>query len=338
MSTTTTRLDTFSPTDVQLWKTHFDTHGYCILKNLLPASTLQNVQSACNNLVTQLAERLLSQNKITDTFPNAPFNERLASICSTCPDQLPNLFRTELHDSPDFYNLLCHQNVLAAVRELLEKDVDGIRIFPNYSCRPKTNSPLHTVTWHQDSGLRADGGPSTAPIEERVDAFGLGRVVNCWTPLVPATATNGAMKFIKGSQTRGILEHVFLGAYTGSAASGEKLPDSIDRNQVSKGAQSVPAGTYMTGVRKDLIEKCQKELETIDVECNPGDLVLFSNILIHRGGINTTDKIRWSFDWRFQDSNKSTFRNENGHVVDSLTDEVDHVCRDGEEWIKRTLQ
>ena len=80
------------------------------------------------------------------------------------------------------------------------------------------------MTWHQDSGLRADGGPSTAPIDERERAFGLGRVVNCWCPLVKATAANGAMKFIKGSQRRGILEHEFIGAYNGSTASGERLP------------------------------------------------------------------------------------------------------------------
>ena len=41
--------------------------------------------------------------------------------------------------------------------------------------------------------------------------------------------------------------------------------------------------TYMTGVREDLIENDIKT--AIDVECIPGDVVLFSNILIHRGGV-----------------------------------------------------
>jgi ectoine hydroxylase-related dioxygenase (phytanoyl-CoA dioxygenase family) len=93
--------------------------------------------------------------------------------------------------------------------------------------------------------------------------------------------------------------------------------------------------TYMTGVREDLIENDIKT--AIDVECIPGDVVLFSNILIHRGGINTTDKIRWSFDWRFQDARKSTFRAENGHIVNALSDNIADVCRDGEEWVRRSL-
>ena len=92
----------------------------------------------------------------------------------------------------------------------------------------------------------------------------------------------------------------------------------------------------MTGVREELI---RDDIGTaIDVECNPGDVVLFSNILVHRGGVNTTEQIRWSFDWRFQDASKSTYRAEKGHVVHALTKEYDHViCRTGEEWARRSL-
>ena len=331
------RPDIFSPGDVEQWKSYYDLHGYCILRNIFPTDTLSNAKAACNGLVDELAQRLVENNIVSNTYPEAPFEERLALVCQNCPTELPNLFRSELHSSPAFYNLLCHEQLINAVRELMLPEVDGLRIFPNYSCRPKTSSPLHSVTWHQDSGLRADGGPSTASVEERTDAFGLGRVVNCWAPLVEATAENGAMKFIRGSQNRGILEHVFLGSYNGSTASGERLPDSVDGSQVSKGAQHVPAGTYMTGVRQDLIEEDIKSDNCIDVECSPGDVVLFSNILVHRGGVNTTDKIRWSFDWRFQDSSKSTFRAENGHIISSLTGKTDDMCNSGEEWVKRSL-
>ena len=337
---TTTRSDTFSPDSIDQWKAHFDLHGYCILRDVLSKTVLLGAEAAAASLVDNLAERLIAQNLVKDTFKDAPFNERLSLLCATCPQMLPNLYRAELHQRKEFYDLLCHRPLLECVRHLLLPDVDGIRIFPNYSLRPKTKSALHEVTWHQDSGLRADGGPSTAPIEQRVDAFGLGRVVNCWTPLVPATIQNGAMKFIRGSQHRGILEHVFLGAYDGSTASGERLPSTsdVDTTQVAGGAQTVPAGSYKTGVRQDLIsDDIESGKNVVDVECEPGDVVLFSNILVHRGGINSTDKIRWSLDWRFQDSSKSTYREEHGHVVDARTEKVENVCRDGVEWESRCL-
>ena len=50
--------------------------------------------------------------------------------------------------------------------------------------------------------------------------------------------------------------------------------------------------------------------------------MLFSNILVHRGGTNTTETVRWSFDWRFQNAAKPTLRQHNGHIV---------YCKDGKE-------
>lgn len=91
----------------------------------------------------------------------------------------------------------------------------------------------------------------------------------------------------------------------------------------------------MTGVKPDLIEH-DIQTHSVDVECAPGDVVLFSNVLVHRGGINSTDKIRWSFDWRFQDVLQNTHRAESGHLVSTLTEQL-NVCRSGEEWVTRSL-
>lgn len=69
----------------------------------------------------------------------------------------------------------------------------------------------------------------------------------------------------------------------------------------------------MTQVRPDLIEA---EVErAVDVKCGPGDLVLFNQLLVHRGGENSTHKVRWSLDWRYQDADKPTHREEQGHIV-----------------------
>ena len=134
------RTDTFSPSDVPLWKAHFDLHGYCILRNVFNQEALTGAENACKELVENLTQRLLAQHTITsaETHPDAPFNTRLSLVCANCPEQLPNLFRNELHNSKEFYELLCDPTLITAVRQLLASDVDGIRIYPNYSCRPKT--------------------------------------------------------------------------------------------------------------------------------------------------------------------------------------------------------
>ena len=105
----------------------------------------------------------------------------------------------------------------------------------------------------------------------------------------------------------------------------------------------MPAGSFKTSIKPDLLDGAlQKARNTlVHMECGPGDVVLFSNLLIHRGGVNTTEKIRWSFDWRFQDAKQDTLREDKGHVVWAKSSEY---CNDGvavvrtpQEWAELTL-
>ena len=70
---------------------------------------------------------------------------------------------------------------------------------------------------------------------------------------------------------------------------------------------------------------------TVDVVCDPGDVVLFSNMLFHCGQPNVTSTVRWSLDWRYQDASQSTLRRQHGHLARSRT-HPDRVVRDGEHW------
>ena len=325
------RKDTFYLNDKDLWIKHFHEEGYCIIRDLYNQNTIDEAILGCKRLVDELAKRLLEKGKIINTFDDSDFDSRLIDLCASCPNDMPNLFRSELHKSK-FFSLLCNSDVMDVVRRLMNPNVDAIRIFPNYSCRPKTKARVHDVVWHQDAGLRADGGPSTASIHERLDAFGVGSVVNCWAPLVEVSRENGAMKFLPGSHHRGILDHVLLGSYSGASERGEKLQDHIIKEEVNEKAQNVPAGTYMTGVSPNLIKNDLQD--AIDIECSPRDLVLFNNLLVHCGGVNSTDKIRWSFDWRFQDANKSTFRKETGHVISSKSTQNNCIPKTPSDWAK----
>ena len=259
-----------------------------------------------------LAKRLQRLGKSVSSHEDAAFDERLVKLCEGCEEEMPNLYRSELHKE-EFFEILCNEPLLECVQKLMP-GVKQVRIYPNYSCRPKTKSKIHAVTWHQDAGLRADGGPSMASEEERLDAFGPNCVVNCWTPLVEATEENGAMKFLPGSH-RKLKTHVLMGQYDGATEMGSRLggESSSDRlKSAAAGLQDVPAGTYMTGIESLTADDLNR---AVSITCSPTDVVLFSNLLIHRGGVNRTDKTRWSFDWRFQDATKPTHRRENGHIV-----------------------
>jgi hypothetical protein len=114
---------------------------------------------------------------------------------------------------------------------------------------------------------------------------------------------------------------------------------------------SLSPGTYMTGVNPDDMQRI--EPLAIDVPCKSGDLLLFSNVVVHRGklttldapcvslrapalkgGVNSTDAARWSADWRFQDASKPTFREEQGHIVWS---EAGGGLQSSSQWAEASL-
>ena len=153
-----------------------------------------------------------------------------------------------------------------------------VRLYPNYTVRPKLpDHPQTLVLWHQDGGYTEHWHKAA---EGEVSELGM---INVWTPLVPATVENGCMQFIPGSHTLGLLPHEQREHYLEIAI--EAL-ESI-------------------------------EAEAVDIELNPGDVVLFHNMLCHRGLPNQSSTIRWSADWRYQRADQPTLRAEQGHLARS---------------------
>lgn len=292
----------------------FHTRGYIIVRNLVSENDCSKVQRACERLVDTEANELTNADPplIADAKTDSPFSRRLFDLfCEAGMDMSPLLFRKELHKD-GFEAIFCNDQLICAVRQLLH-EADEIRIFPNYTCRPKF--PAHdgqVICWHQDAGVRPDGGPNTSPADERMRAFGPRSMVNAWMPLVQeATRHNGAMKFVPESHRLGCVPHQILGEYRDTSVTAEAA-------QAAAEAEDAPVGTFSTGIAPDIV--AEHEDKFVWVECRRGDVVLFSNLLFHCGGENRSSDIRWSFDWRYQDASQPTHRPQQGHIVYSARD------------------
>ena len=75
---------------------------------------------------TSRVHLILTQDNI---MKDEPFETRLLKLCEKCPEELPNLFRKELHKK-EIFDLLCSPRLLKVVRKILSV-ADDIRIFPN---------------------------------------------------------------------------------------------------------------------------------------------------------------------------------------------------------------
>ena len=275
----------------------FETTGYVILKGFYPDGVVEAARGAAGELVDRFANRLTAAGKIPRDHAEAPFETRLARICEDAPEDAPHIFRKELHLA-GMYEVFFHPPLLDIVETLLG---DELRLYPNYSIRPKLPDHAPTlVLWHQDGGytfkVHRDGDHSA----ETVDAL---RMINVWSSLVPAREDNGCMQFIPGTHRIGMARHEDREYYL--EISQEDLAPYVD--------------------------------QAVSIELDPGDIVLFHNMLYHQGLPNRSGEVRWSMDWRYQDARQPTLRSTRGHLARSRL-RPDEVVRDADDWTSRVFQ
>merc|ERR1712224_28751 len=116
------------------------------------------------------------------------------------------------------------------------------------------------------------------------------------------------MKIIPKSFTK-IYKHINVSSYSSSFT---KIPTKKDEKGLG-GETNFAPGTYMTAIPLKIMKNLLNR--HVSIKCNPGEIVLFNNLIIHRGGINNSKKIRWSLDWRYQDTYRPTLRQLNGHTL-----------------------
>jgi ectoine hydroxylase-related dioxygenase (phytanoyl-CoA dioxygenase family) len=278
----------------------FQQQGYTILQGLLPEQVVDGVRRDMEHWVESQAEQLLAAGVISEGHEQQPFELRLARLFAGHMDRAPKSLRQELHWE-GMHGLFFCPAVLDAVERLL--GVTEIRLYPNYTVRPKfPDDPATEVLWHQDAGYTASGqhGGDKDSGNEQVERL---RMVNVWMPLVPARRANGCMQFVPGTHRIGLVTHERRDHYLEISAA----------------------------------EIAAREADAVDIECDPGDVILFSNMLFHRGLPNHTDTIRWSCDWRYQDATQSTMRAERGHLARSQQ-QPDQVVSSATQWASLSFQ
>ena len=195
------------------------------------------------------------------------------------------------------FGLFFHPRILHAAEQILGPE---LRLYPNYTVRPKLPDHAGTlVPWHQDSGF-TEAHHKADDAEGSADDL---RMVNLWTAFVPATRENGCMQFVPGSHTSGTVGHEDKGRYI--------------------------------EIEERFLAPVQDKI--IDVELDPGDVVMFSNLLFHRGQPNVSKTIRWSCDWRYQDATQPTLRPETGHLARSQA-HPEKVIHHAAQWAQESFK
>ena len=75
----------------------FHNQGFAIIHDVLEDSCLEDLKRDCEILVNQLARRRREEGKLKDLFADSPFDTRLIHLFENSPDEVPTIFRPELH-------------------------------------------------------------------------------------------------------------------------------------------------------------------------------------------------------------------------------------------------
>jgi hypothetical protein len=272
----------------------FDEQGFVILRNFIDLEVVQGVREAVEFLSEAAISDLVQKGLVQDSCESEPFEARLIRVNRQIEKPIPLDFRMTLHEE-GMYPLFFHRKLLDLVESILGPE---IRLYPNYTVRPKLPDDEATlVLWHQDAGYTATNRHGEDSDEPSMDAALL-RMVNVWSPLLPARVENGCMQFVPGSHKLGLVPH-------------------FQKNKF-----------YLEIVEEVLKPRIP---DAVAIELDPGDIVLFSNLLFHCGLPNKSNAIRWSCDWRYQDATQSTAREHVGHIARSKKDPSAAV-RSPEEW------
>lgn len=179
-------------------------------------------------------------------------------------------------------------------------DVVQLLLGPEIRLYPNYTARPKFPEWKGTLVLWHQDGGYTAQAADGVASL---RMVNVWAPLVPARVKNGCMQFVPGTHKLGVVPH-------------EK--------------------------REYYLEIAQEELDlrlgqAVSIEVNPGDVVLFHNLMFHCGLPNRTRTVRWSMDWRYQDATQPTMRPQRGHLARSAK-EPENIVANREEWAAREFR
>ncbi len=258
----------------------FNDEGYLVVEDVFDVDTdLQPVVEDYAATLDALAEQWHSEGKISDTYRNLPFGQRLTRIIVESGLNWGQHFDislpqgqvypdTPIHLTESVFNLLRHERLLDIAEhfvgpEVYSNPIQHTRIKPPELMVPDSakNGLVVRVGWHQDLGVATEA-QNEVP------------VLTVWMPITDATVENGCLAVVPGSHKGELVTHC-----PGSG------PD---------GGLQIPS---------KLIAR-----KPVPVPVKRGGVLLMHRLTMHASLANKSNDIRWSFDLRYQPTGQPTGR------------------------------
>ena len=275
---------------------NFERDGFLVVNGVIAQQNINNLRMCFERRVDDLISRYRHLLKMPSTLGKT-FDEKLTILLQHAPAAYEHLdislpltnkmgarvpdwqevFGDEWHNnagifaSDAIFNLVTHPNIIAIGRQLLGDNValnpvQHVRIKPPQrllSGASVQDANVSRTLWHQDEAVITQDARDT-------------NILTVWVAISDATTHNGCMYAVAGSHRE------------------NNRPSSADYGlETHCPGKTLAAEIYIPDESID-----QSRLRNL--EARSGDVVLLHQRTIHGAGENKSNKLRWSFDLRYQ--------------------------------------
>jgi len=258
-----------------------ESDGYVVLRGVLDVEQdLQPVEQEYSDILDRLASQWQASGQITQSWPELPFCERLCRLLEHADVafarhfdiSLPQADVTEdtpIHNGPAIFNLLRSPRLLDVVEQVL-----GPEIYNSPVQHTRMQLPQLCLGDNSRNVVTGDVAwhQDLAVLTDDADET---QLLTVWIPMTDASEEMGCMAVVPGSH-RELMVHC-------------RSANPRTLNQLS--------------IPEHLVDD-----SFVALPMQPGDVLLMDRRTTHRGLDNTSDRIRWSFDLRYQPTGQPTGR------------------------------
>ena len=249
-------------------------NGYVIIKGLLSQYLLDQQLKNIYMLLLRFHKPDEKLKKFEQPWNKLLFHQEIIKFRKKNPKAFSGFYDC-VQSSLSLTRLLTSKNLVKCVSDILEVDVCELSS-STLECRIDVpNDTRNLANWHQDFSYFNH------------NLLGL-KTLTCWAPLVKLSSKSGYLQVYKKSHLEGM-------ASSGLNEKWNKPRDVNDNDNLF---------TEQLSIKKN-VNLNKYKIESVKVEL--GDVLFFNMFLIHRSGINMSNKIRFSAQNRFHMATSKDF-------------------------------
>ncbi len=263
---------------------HFHHFGFVAVEGVLdPETVIDPVMEEYAGVLDSLADKLLAEGKITSRYEEMEFGDRVTQIYAESGEVHNKYFDFTLsvanvtHDTPFWvgpaiFNALTAQGLLDAVESLI-----GPEIYSNPVQHVRIKVPEQDCPRDDEGNVIYGAAPwhqDCGVVNPEADETEL---ITVWFPLMDTDEENGCLQVVPGSHR------------------GEDMLTHCPGGKPVQGNLVIPESEFEAG-------------EAVAVPLKKGDALFFTKYTVHSSFPNNSDRIRWSFDLRYNPVGQATGR------------------------------